>query len=199
VRLFARENWPLLVSAGIAFVALAIFTVFLKWDSLTFSVKISDLSGLLAPLAVAAAIIERAVEILVSPWRDTEASKLEKKVASIKARTSNAPTNAQDTVDLQAASDALDEYRGKTKKYAFAVSLILSVFVSITGIRALQGFIDSAKLHNAAIVAHSQQIFFLCIDVALSAALLAGGADGIHSVVNAITSFFQASADKTKV
>jgi hypothetical protein len=34
------------------------------------------------------------------------------------------------------------------------------------------------------------------VDVALSAALLAGGADGIHSVMNAITSFFDNTAEK---
>jgi len=32
--------------------------------------------------------------------------------------------------------------------------------------------------------------------VMLSATLLAGGADGIHSIVNAVTSFFNATADK---
>jgi hypothetical protein len=51
---------------------------------------------------------------------------------------------------------------------------------------------------NTGITSHPQQVFFLCVDVALSAALLAAGADGIHSVVNAITSFFDASADRAK-
>jgi len=43
-----------------------------------------------------------------------------------------------------------------------------------------------------------QQWTFLVVDVALSAALLAGGADGIHSVVNAFTTFFETTAQRAQ-
>ncbi len=155
-------------------------------------------SSLLAPLAFAAAVVERAVEILISPWRDAEASKLDKAVTAIKARPADPAANAQNAIDLKAASDELDEYRGATQRYAFAVALTLSVLVSIAGVRALEPFVDTTKFHNASVTPAAQQLFFLSVDVAVSAALLAGGADGIHSVVNAVTTFFNASADKAK-
>lgn len=159
----------------------------------------ADLTGLLAPLAFCAAVIERAVEILISPWRDSEATKLEESVAAIKGRPTGNGAECQKTAaDLQAMSDRLDEYRGKTQQYAFAVSLTLSIMLSIAGVRALEPFINSAQFHDVAVTPPAQQLFFRCVDVALSAALLAGGADGVHSVVNAVTSFFDASAEKAK-
>jgi hypothetical protein len=117
-------------------------------------------------------------------------------VTAIKARLADPASNAQNASDLKVASDALDEYRGETQRYAFAVSLGLSILVSIAGVRSLEPFIDTARFHNTSLTSPAQQVFFLCVDVALSAALLAGGADGIHSVVSAVTSFFDATADK---
>jgi hypothetical protein len=193
----ATKNWPLLVSGALALLSLVIFRRFLNWDSLSFTVKVSDLAGLLAPLAFAAAVVERAVEILVSPWRDAGASKLEKAVTAIKARPADPVQNQSNATDLQIASDALDEYRGDTQRYAFAVSLTLSVLVSISGIRAFGPLVEAAQQHHASVPDEAQHLFFLCVDVALSAALLAGGADGIHSVVNAFTSFFNATAEKS--
>jgi hypothetical protein len=164
---------------------------------LNFTVKVSDLAGLLAPLAFAATVVERAVEILVSPWRDAGASKLDKAVAAIKARPVDPATSTQNAADLKQASDVLDDYRGDTQRYAFAVSLTLSVLVSIAGVRALGPFVDAVKLNDPKVTTEAQRLFFLAVDVALSAALLAGGADGVHSVVNAVTSFFDNAADKT--
>jgi hypothetical protein len=197
-----RKSWPLLIAMALGLSGAVIFCVYLQrgslhlWDSLRLSVRLEDLAGTLAPLAFASAVVERAVEILVSPWRDAEASKLERVVAGIKARPVDSATNAQNAADLQATSDALDEYRGQTQRYAFGVSLTLSVLVSIAGVRALGAFADTQILETVAATPRGQHMFFICIDVALSAALLAGGADGIHSVVNAVTSFFDATAAK---
>lgn len=193
----AKKSWPLLVSSSLALVGVVIFRVFLKWNNLNFTVKVSDLAGLLAPLAFAATVVERAVEILVSPWRDAGASKLDKAVAAIKARPVDPATSTQNAADLKQASDVLDDYRGDTQRYAFAVSLTLSVLVSIAGVRALGPFVDAVKLNDPKVTTEAQRLFFLAVDVALSAALLAGGADGVHSVVNAVTSFFDNAADKT--
>jgi hypothetical protein len=41
-----------------------------------------------------------------------------------------------------------------------------------------------------------QRGFFFTVDALLTALLLSGGADGVHSVVNAVTTFFDATATK---
>lgn len=193
-----RKNVPLVITSAAALLAVVLFCLYLRWTGLNFTIKVTEVASLLAPLAVAATIIERSVEILISPWRDGGANKLVRAIDAIKARPADAATNAQNLADLKAASDALDDYRGKTQQYAFAASLMLGMLTSISGVRALWQFVDHTKFPNAGLTSDPQQNFFLGLDMALSAALLAGGADGIHSVVNAITSFFDATADKAK-
>lgn len=190
-----RRNSLLLASFSVAILALTAFAIWLRWEGVGLSVQVSNIASLLAPLVFAAAVIERAVEILVSPWRDAQASKLEGILSAIRARSSDPTASTQNAAELKAASDALDEYRGETQKYAFGLSLTLSIVAAMVGVRALGPFLDSAKFHATS---HAQQIYFLSVDVALSAALLAGGADGIHSVVNAVTSFFDAASQKAK-
>jgi len=192
------KNWPLLFSGALALLVVVTFHIWLQWDNLSLTVQVTNLANLLAPLAFAAAVIERAVEILVSPWRDAGASKLERAVAAIKARPADPASSERNVKDLETASNSLDEYRGETQRYAFTVSLTLSILASMVGIRALGPFVDLVRLHDAHVTPHAQQLSFLCLDVALSAALLAGGADGIHSVMNAVTGFFDASAAKAK-
>ena len=183
-------NWPLLVAVLAVVLGLTVFGVFLNWDGLSLTVKLQDLAGLLAPLAFASAVLERAVEILISPWRDAGASKLETGLAALKADANAKPE------DIQGASHALDEYRGQTQKYAFAISLTLSLVVAMAGLRALGPFADIAKLRDGHLTPALQHNLFLWVDVGLSAAVLAGGADGIHSVMNAVTAFFDTSAAK---
>jgi hypothetical protein len=190
-----HKNSLQLASFAVAVLCLTTFGIWLRWEGVSLSVPVSNIASLLAPLAFAAAIIERAVEIFISPWRDAEASKLEAALSAVRARSVDPATSAQNAVDLKTASDALDEYRGETQKYAFGLSLTLSMLVAMVGVRALGPFLDNAKFHTTS---HAQQLYFLCLDVALSAALLAGGADGIHSLVNAVTSFFDATAEKAK-
>jgi hypothetical protein len=189
----AFKQHLLLLAAGAAVLfGLVIFCTFLKWDGVTFSVTATNITSLLAPLAFTAAVVERSVEILISPWRDSGANKLEKELVAIQAR----PADAQQAVDSKSVSDQLDEHRGVTQQYAFAVSMVLSVCASIAGVRALEPFLKQPDFDVLANAHPGQRLFFLGVDVALSTALLAGGADGVHSVVNAVTSFFDATANK---
>ena len=117
-------------------------------------------------------------------------------MASVKARPADPNKAAQNAADLLAESNALDEYRGATQRYAFAVSLILSMLVTsrACGLSVRFSTATNSPAWRAPIRANTR---FLCMDVALSATLLAGGADGVHSIVNAVTSFFYGSADKS--
>lgn len=188
--LTVRKNWPLWVAGGVAISAVTAFRMFMNWDAVHMAVPLQSLAGLLAPVAFASAVVERAVEILISPWRDAGASKLEKTLAALK---SDPQTPA---AAVAVVSDALDDYRGQTQRYAFAISLTISVFVSMSGVRALGPFADVTRLDDPKITPAGQHEFFLAVDVALTSALLAGGADGVHSVVNAVTTLFDSTADK---
>lgn len=178
---------PLIIASVIAVIGIASFAVFARWGGLSFSIKPTQVMDVLAPLILTAGFIERAVEVLVSPWRDTGAKKLRQAVKAAQA----AVPPAQDRIDQ--AIGALDQYKGKTQQYAFVASLTLGLAAGIVGLRALWPLLDVSKFGSASAV---QRVCFDVIDVVLSAGLLAGGADGIHSVVSAFTGFFDASAKK---
>lgn len=189
-----NKTGPLIIAFSAAIAGAVIFGGWQTWRSLAMSVSLQNLTSLLAPIAFAAAVVERGVEILISPWRDAAANKLENEIAAIKARTpANTPMPQDDQDKLRKKSDELDEYRGETQRYAFLASMVLSTLVSIAGVRALGPFLSTSAFATSGT---AQERFFLFVDVTLTATLLAGGADGVHSIVNAVTTFFQSTADK---
>ncbi|MGA9668840.1 MAG: hypothetical protein WBQ94_06505 [Terracidiphilus sp.] len=182
--------------AGIgAMVVLAAYAAFASWRGLDFSIDPTQLISKMSPLLLASAFIERAVEVLVSPWRDTEASK--RQVALDQAKAAPVP----DPVVIKAASDSLDEYRGQTQHYALLVSLLLGSVAAMSGVRALWPLLSSTQVTPAgtlAAVNWQQQFVFHVVDVVLSAAMLAGGADGIHSMTSALTSYLDATGEQAR-
>lgn len=190
---------PLLLGLALIVIGFSFFAFWQEWDGVTLSLKFTDLVTKMSPLILASTFIERAVEILISPWRDTQAAKLAGAVTAIKNRVVDAsdPTAVQqlskNTADLQAASAALDEYRGETQRYAFTVGLVLSFCAAAVGVRALFPFLDGGAFPKT--VSVMQQAYFRNYDVLITTALLAGGADGMHAIISSITSFFQKSGN----
>jgi hypothetical protein len=88
--------YPLLIAWPLAAEGIVVFWNVLYWQGLKMSVSVATLTSLLAPVAFAAAVVERVVEILISPWRVTGASKLQKRFAAIQAR----PADAVKAADL---------------------------------------------------------------------------------------------------
>ncbi len=192
-------NMKLHLSAALAgmsaMVVLAAYAAFSSWRGLDFSIDPTQLISKMSPLLLAAAFIERAVEVLVSPWRDTEASKRQAALDQAKAAAVPDP-NA-----IKAASDSLDEYRGQTQHYALLVSLLLGSVAAMSGVRGLWPLLNSTQVTPAgtlAAVNWQQQFVFHVVDVVLSAAMLAGGADGIHSMTSALTSYLNATGEKAR-
>jgi hypothetical protein len=144
----------------------------------------------MSPLLLTAGFIERAVEIVISPWRDAGATKLGNVVDTLKAQ-----VPAVDATMIAKADAQFQEYRGETQQYAFAASLSFSLAAAYVGVRALWPFVDHQTFEK---LGSHQQWLFLVVDLVLSAALLAGGADGIHSVINSFTTFFDTTAQKAQ-
>lgn len=176
----------LAITAGLACVVCAAFA---SWGGLSIYIDPTQLMGTLAPLLLTAVFIERAVEVVVSPWRDAESDA--RRAALGHAKGAIAP----DPVALHAAQKALTEYRVRTQQYAFAAAVLLGGAASSVGVRALWPFLNNPKLGG---VSAAQTIAFHLVDITLSAVMLAGGAAGIHSVVSAFTNFFDAAGNKAR-
>jgi hypothetical protein len=190
---------PLLLGFLLIIIGFTVFAFGQEWDGVVLSLKITDLVTKMSPLILASTFIERAVEILISPWRDTQAAQLAGAVTAIKGRVVDASDPnaiaqlAKNTEDLQAANAALDEYRGETQRYAFTVGLLLSFCAAAVGVRALFPFLESGTFPKT--VSVMQQAYFRNYDVLITTALLAGGADGMHAIISSITGFFQKSGN----
>jgi hypothetical protein len=192
-----RKYLPLVVSVGITLVAVIIFAWLARWRGLPFSIDPRNLLSVMSPLLLVAGFIERSVEVIISPWRDAGAYKLSQALAVLKGIASVSPSDAV-LAQIKALSDELVDYRGKTQQYAFVVSVALSVTSASVGVRALWPLLDIKAKNSFEQADPAQQGAFMVVDVILSTMLLAGGADGIHTVVNSFTTFFSTTAQKTE-
>jgi len=142
-----------------------------------------DIVRALTPLAVAAIFIERAVEVLISPWRDKDA---DTKANAVQNATAMSAAPSADPV-VQSAIDDLSNYRGETKKVAFLLAFVLSLLASLAGVHALGPFVADKGLDALSPV---QRKLFWDYDILLTAVLIPGGADLVHTVFNAFSSVF---------
>ena len=89
-----KENRPLYITSGIAVVVLILFTWMSRWRGLTLSIDPGNVLSAMSPLLLTSAFIERAVEIVISPWRDAGATNLGNIVDTLKAQVPSADAKA---------------------------------------------------------------------------------------------------------
>lgn len=159
------------------------------WNAAQFQqINAGNLVGFFTPLIIASAVIERAVEVVISPWRDKEGDRITSKVQDVSARVATAADPDQATHELEAVHDDLAQYTGQTRRYAFALAFAFSLMAATAGVRVLGPMLDPNTVKTIPV---DQMNYFRWYDMLLTTLLLAGGAAGIHAPINAITSFFE--------
>lgn len=125
------------------------------------SFDIDTITSLLGPAFIAAAFVERAVEIIVQTWRkfgrehlETTKKLIKEQLDTARAQNAELDTNTADNAhklvidteklaaDLIAANASLSQYRQKTQKIASATAVGLSFLVALVGVRLLTPFFD---------------------------------------------------------
>jgi len=155
------------------------------------TVRLQDLSGLLA-LLPSPRVIE-GVEILVSPWGHAEQAS-SKQCGYI--RLTRGAWGERNT--CRGPESCLRQTRMNTEdtqQYAFAVRLRYPLGEHGWRARARE-FCRSQQLQGSSLRIGAQYLFLFCVDVALSAALLAGGATA-YTRWSMRLRVFCASADKS--
>ncbi|MDR3458532.1 MAG: hypothetical protein P4N60_13865 [Verrucomicrobiae bacterium] len=149
--------------------------------------------GTLTWLFVVALFIERAVEVIVSTCRDADADVLEHNVttaqAKIDAQTKVTPGSVPYLDPLHGAQKEMLKYRSETKQFAMCVSFILSIFVALAGVRTFGSIVETYPAGNW---------LFSAADIIVTGAVLAGGTDAIHQMMNVVMNFLNQAADKAK-
>jgi hypothetical protein len=92
-------------------------------------------------------------------------------------------------------AEKLSLHRSETRGLAFLAGLALGTIVSAAGVRALQPLIDTQQFTS---LSSMQRDALAGIDVVVTAALLAGGSDGLHRFVSVFTAFFDRTKEKVK-
>ena len=151
----------------------------------------ADFTQQLTPLVLIALFIERSLEVFITVWRGGGLGDLQHSVDQANALPDSDPQKA---AKIQAANQALDEYKFKTQKIAMPSALVMGILISALGVRGLGNFADLDKL-----VDHpTQRYLFNVADVLLSGALVGGGSDFMHKVITTFTDVLDATSQKAK-
>jgi hypothetical protein len=150
---------------------------------------LANVGNVLASLMLVALFVERAVEVIMTVWRAEIAQRHE---ARLTRAQQVAGANAALDPEVAAAEITLWRYKAQSRRIAFALTLTLGFFLAQLGIRAIQQFLAGGVL--PANLSPDQAATFRNVDMIITAAMIAGGAEGTHRIVSAFTAF----ADATK-
>jgi hypothetical protein len=171
--------------------ALVIGASVAMWPSLKFvSMTGGDFTSRFATIAFFSLLVERTVEIIMSIWRSEEANKREADVQRLLAAKVDPASDA-----FIATQSRLIQYKAETLQWTMPVSFALGLFIAAIGVRALSQFVDLTAA-GASTPSETQLYWFNMIDILFTGALLAGGADPIHKILDLYRKFVESTAAK---
>jgi len=129
-------------------------------------------------LLVAALFIERAVEVILTPWRAKTSALLE------------LARDQADAASRAAHERALAEYRATSQRLAFWLASGMGTLVAVGGLRGLAWLVGEPTASPVAGLP-AQRTFFRLIDVLLTGMVIGGGADGVHKIVLFVTDILE--------
>ena len=181
---------PLWISIVVAF---GIAVAAANWPEVRFAkLEASELGSRLAALVLFSLLIERTVEVFLTIWRAEDAYKKEATVQ----RLVSVGTLATDPVLVEARTRLID-YKAQTQRWALPSGFILGVLIASLGVRILQQFIAPfPPVGDPNRPTETQIWWFHVADIVLTGAMLAGGADPIHKLMDAFRKFMEASSAK---
>jgi hypothetical protein len=184
---------PIVVAIAVAALAAVQYTGNSPAPVVFMPVTPQSFIGTMSWLFVVALFAERAVEVIISVLRDAGASPLELQCDAAQEKVDEQiranPGAVADLTAVHGAQAALAEYRSATKELALCISFVLGLFVSLAGVRALESIVTAVPAANW---------LFPIADIILTGAVIAGGSDGVHQMVNVFTNFLGAAADRAK-
>jgi hypothetical protein len=171
-------------------VLVALLAIILAPKSVPFAEFTStEIANLLIKLAIAALFIERSIEVIMVAWRGRGKQKYisnllaERKKGSAK----QADSRILSEEEIEAARE-LEEYSAETKVLALLTAFGLGIVISALGLRALEPLLDADFFGS---LGRTQKALFMGMDTLITGALLGGGSEGIHKILDSILSMFE--------
>ena len=167
--------------------AMVLGTSVAVWPPIRFTTMgAPDFASRLSVLLFFSLLIERTVEIFMSIWRSEQSNRLQGAVRRLIA----VKTPHTDPAFVSAHSELI-KFRAETIQWTMPLGFALGLLISACGVRALSQFVEPASIGP---LVGSQQWWFNVIDIAFTGALLAGGADPIHKILDLYRKFMESSA-----
>jgi len=147
---------------------------------------LTHLGALFGTLLLASAILERALDVVLSLAFGAKADELDAQIATLQAELDKADCGP-DKVQAAKLRDELelvraDRQRNKreTMTWALPMAVAIGVLMSAVGLRALSALADPASLQGINGM-HRQAL--TVTDIVVTGMLLGGGSEGIHRIV----------------
>jgi hypothetical protein len=151
---------------------------------------IDQVSQVLTILFLIALFFERALEVYILTFRKLNEEILEKKLEPLGS--AMADTSQND----------LARYKDETRKIALWAALCGGILISMIGVRGLEPFLEMSVDVNGIIhiknVTQWQEIAFRIFDILLTGAMIAGGSDTLHKILNVFTTFMDTATEASK-
>lgn len=183
----AQADWSVMAMKGAAVLVPVVGVILTLWQKPIKNVSFPDLPtenvvGLLTGLVVIALFIERAVEVLLAPLRHTTCLIIKENVKSERAILPK--EKASELLDIERE---LMDFKGQTRRIASLMGLALGIAISASGVRGLASLLHLNMNECCSL--------FKALDVVLTGALLAGGADGLHRIAAVVSSGYKGKQD----
>ncbi|MCD6162933.1 MAG: hypothetical protein J7K40_11040 [candidate division Zixibacteria bacterium] len=176
---------PYKYSAIIIAATILILTVIFKPINIPYWEFSTDkILALMIALLLISLFLERTIEVIIKVFMGKRKQELvsiinlEKQKARLKQGVGDAPAT-----DIQIeATQEMKMHINNTKRLALLIGFILGISISALGIRTLQQIINQDVFITAG---NLQRSLFVGMDTLITGALLGGGSNGIHKILDA--------------
>lgn len=135
--------------------------------------NLSDFGPVLATLLFTSAILERALDVVLSLMYGGAADDLDREIRRLKA-IDQTQIQQSEKDSLAALLIQRSAHSQRTRQWALPIAVVAGLTVSAVGLRSLEPLFQKAA---------SEQNWFTGVDIIVTGLLLAGGSDGIHWLV----------------
>jgi len=171
--------------AVILVAALVAWALFASFTPLEPAKDLKDFGSLLGVLLFASAILERSLDVVFSLFRGEGAEQLDAELWRLRRELDSATPEQREAAlgALASKASARLRYRAETRAAVLPAAFVVGVFLAAIGLRALASLFELRLPDGNPALGGLQASVFQAVDILLTGALLAGGSDGLHTLV----------------
>ena len=176
-----KSIWTPIIFVVVIFLAVVVLMVSFNVAglvSLDYELTSDDYIKILTAMFFIALLVERFIEVTITVSRSKEKNVLR---ADLKMA-----TEQNDNAKQKELRDSLFTHRNDTEKQAMKVGFLIGILLGLAGVQILGSLFDATYLQGI------QKYLFKGMDILLTAALIAGGSNGVKQVTSLFKNFLDA-------